>query len=132
LQRESPAQAPNPTPPQPPHPPSPSIPRRLAKRLRKFNHENLSVAAGGKYSIVKIIASEVFEFVVQTSNANNLAKFLDWRIMRLYSNVIFANCLVFGFCLLAPDRYIPAATLISIDVLIGECARVRARAGGAS
>ncbi|GMI31372.1 hypothetical protein TeGR_g13262, partial [Tetraparma gracilis] len=90
----------------------------LAKRLRKFNHENISVAAGGKYSIVKIIASEVFEFMVQTSNANSLAKFLDWRIMRLYSNVIFANCLVFGFCLLAPDRYIPAATLISIDVLI--------------
>lgn len=126
MRRESPAQAP-PTPPHQPLPPT--LPRRIAKKLRKFNHENLSVAAGGKYSIVKIIASEVFEFMVQTSNANNLAKFLDWRIMRLYSNVIFANCLVFGFCLLAPDRYVPAATLISIDVLIGECARERGGRG---
>ena len=78
------------------------------------------MAAGGKYSIVKIIGSEVFEFLVQTNNANNLAKFLDWKYMELYGNVIFANFLVFGVCLLTPDHYVNSTALIVIDVIIGE------------
>ena len=76
-----------------------------------------------------MIAAEVFEFMVQTNNANNQAKYLDWGYMQMYASLIFANFVLFGICILAPDRYIPAATLISIDVLIGECARERGGGG---
>ncbi|GMI54614.1 hypothetical protein TeGR_g7513, partial [Tetraparma gracilis] len=89
-----------------------------AKNLMKWYHDNLAIHTAGRYSILLVIAAEVFEFLVQTTNANNLAKFLDWRILEIYGNVIFANFLVFGFCLLTPDRYIPSSAFITIDVLI--------------
>jgi hypothetical protein len=71
-----------------------------------------------------VVAAEVFEFMVQTNNANNLAKYLDWRNMQLYGSLIFANFVLFGICILTPDRYIPSSALITIDVLIGESAQV--------
>jgi hypothetical protein len=91
--------------------------------LRRY-HANLAIHTAGRYSILTVIAAEVFEFMVQTNNANNLAKYLDWRNMQLYGSLIFANFVLFGICILTPDRVIPSSALITIDVLIGESAQV--------
>ncbi|GMI27325.1 hypothetical protein TeGR_g10894 [Tetraparma gracilis] len=90
----------------------------VAKKLMKWYHDNLAIHTAGRYSILVVVSAEAFEFMVQTANANGLAMHLDWNFMELYANVIFANFLVFGICLLTPDRYIPSSALITIDVLI--------------
>ncbi|GMI41532.1 hypothetical protein TeGR_g12895, partial [Tetraparma gracilis] len=90
----------------------------VAKKLMKWYHANLAIHTAGRYSILTVIAAEVFEFMVQTNNANNLAKYLDWRYMQMYASLIFANFVLFGLCILTPDRYIPSSALITIDVLI--------------
>ncbi|GMI53472.1 hypothetical protein TeGR_g5488, partial [Tetraparma gracilis] len=90
-----------------------------AKKLMKWYHANLAIHTAGRYSILTVIAAEVFEFMVQINNANNLAKYVDWRYMQLYGSLIFANFVLFGICILTPDRYIPSSALITIDVLIG-------------
>ncbi|GMI39661.1 hypothetical protein TeGR_g11879 [Tetraparma gracilis] len=90
----------------------------VAKGLMKWYHDNLAIHTAGRYSILIVIAAEVFEFLVQSTNANGLAKFLGWKRMVLYGNLIFSNFLVFGICLLTPDRYIPSSAIITIDVII--------------
>ncbi|GMI51515.1 hypothetical protein TeGR_g1888 [Tetraparma gracilis] len=56
----------------------------VAKNLMKWYHDNFAIHTAGRYSLLLVIGAEVFEFVVQTSNANFLAKFLDWKLMELY------------------------------------------------
>jgi hypothetical protein len=100
--------------------------------LRRY-HDNFAIHTAGRYSLLLVIGAEVFEFMVQTANANGLAKYLDWgRFVQVYGNLIFANCLVFGICLLTPERYIPPSALITIDVIIGKSVQERGRKEGGS
>ncbi|GMI33994.1 hypothetical protein TeGR_g2719, partial [Tetraparma gracilis] len=90
-----------------------------AKNLMKWYHDRFAIHTGGRYSLVVVISAELFELVVQATNANTLAKYLDWSVMQLYGNVIFVNFLLFGICLMAPERLISSSTMITVDVVIG-------------
>ncbi|GMI27400.1 hypothetical protein TeGR_g5264 [Tetraparma gracilis] len=89
-----------------------------AKRMMKFYHDNFAIHTAGKFSILVVIGAEVFEFMVQSYNANNLAKFLDWSALSLYATIISVNFTIVGLCLLVPERFVPSSTLITIDVIV--------------
>ena len=69
---------------------------------------------------MKILGAELVELAVQSSNANTLAKFMDWAPMQLYVNLILVNTVVFSVCLLAPERLIGVMIMVAVDVIFGK------------
>ncbi|GMI50282.1 hypothetical protein TeGR_g3670, partial [Tetraparma gracilis] len=72
----------------------------------------------GKYSLLVVIGAEIFEFLVQSYNADVLARYQKWTILRNYGTLIFANFTIFGICMLSDERFVSAALIITIDVVI--------------
>jgi hypothetical protein len=65
-----------------------------------------------------VLGSEMMEVVVQSANANKIAKFLDWGSLKIYITLIFGNCVLVGICLLAPERFLGTSLVITIDVIV--------------
>ena len=82
--------------------------------------ENFAIDHAGKYSIVLIVVQELVEFVTQTTNASQLARYLDWKTLGFYVNIIAANSVLFGVCLIVPERFVDESGMVAVDVLIGE------------
>jgi hypothetical protein len=101
------------------------IPR--AKRLMKWYNDNFAIHTGGKYSLLLVIGAEVFELMVQATNANFMAGYLDWPALSFYSTLISTNCIVFGSCMLSNERFVGPSVVITVDVVMGECPPARAK-----
>ncbi|GMI24037.1 hypothetical protein TeGR_g11498, partial [Tetraparma gracilis] len=80
--------------------------------------ENFAIEHAGKYSIVLIVCIELVEFVTQTTNASQLARYLDWKTLGFYVNIIAANSVLFGVCLIVPERFVDESGMVAVDVLI--------------
>ncbi|GMI54307.1 hypothetical protein TeGR_g13771 [Tetraparma gracilis] len=61
------------------------------KKLMKWYNDNLAIHTAGRFSILVIIAAEVFEFLVQAYNADQLARFLHWDSLSMYCDLISIN-----------------------------------------
>ncbi|GMI53744.1 hypothetical protein TeGR_g12588, partial [Tetraparma gracilis] len=59
----------------------------------------------------------VAPFATQAYNAHQLAKFLDWRYLLIYGNLILGNFVIFGICLILPERFIGTSAMIGVDGL---------------
>ena len=59
-----------------------------AKRLMKWYNDNFAIHTGGRYSLLLVIGAEVFEFMVQSANANSMAGYLDWPALSFYATLI--------------------------------------------
>lgn len=69
-------------------------------RLARWYFNNFALNTAGKYSILLVLGSEIFELMVQGSNANALATWLTWTEdasltgsfkLRFYCQLICAN-----------------------------------------
>jgi hypothetical protein len=89
--------------------------------------DNFAIEHAGRYSIVLIVCIEVVEFVTQTTNASQLARYLDWETLGFYVNIIAANSVLFGVCLIVPERFVDESGMVAVDVLIGEQRAPRAK-----
>ena len=90
------------------------------KQLVQGWRENFAVEHAGKYAIVFVVVQELIEFVTQTMNASHLARYVDWKTLGLYVNIISANGILFGVCLITPERFVDVSGMVAVDVLIGE------------
>ncbi|GMI34892.1 hypothetical protein TeGR_g1821 [Tetraparma gracilis] len=88
------------------------------KSLVQGWRENFAIEHAGRYSIVLIVCIEVVEFVTQTTNASQLARYLDWETLGFYVNIIAANSVLFGVCLIVPERFVDESGMVAVDVLI--------------
>ena len=91
-----------------------------AKRLMKWYNDNFAIHTGGKYSLLLVIGAEVFEFMVQSANANSMAGYLDWPALSFYATLISTNCILFGICMLSDERFVSPSVIITVDVIMGE------------
>jgi hypothetical protein len=91
-----------------------------AKRLVKWYNDNFAIHTGSKYSLLIVIGAEVFELVVQASNANFMAGHLDWPDLSFYGTLISVNCILFGICMLSDERFVSQSVIITVDVVMGE------------
>ncbi|GMI27667.1 hypothetical protein TeGR_g2832 [Tetraparma gracilis] len=80
--------------------------------------ENFAIEHAGRYSIVLIVGIELVEFMTQTTNASRLARYLDWDTLGFYVNIIAANSVLFGVCLVVPERFVDESGMVAVDVLI--------------
>ncbi|GMI25808.1 hypothetical protein TeGR_g2510 [Tetraparma gracilis] len=93
------------------------LPRWL-KRLVRLWKENFAIESAGKYSFVLVVAVEVVEFFVQTQNASKMARYLDWKVLRVYLDLISANSVLFGVFMILPEQFVSTSGIIAVDVLI--------------
>ncbi|GMI57314.1 hypothetical protein TeGR_g12504, partial [Tetraparma gracilis] len=89
-----------------------------AKRLKKWHNANFAIDTGGKYSILLIIGPEVFELMVQATNANRMAGYVDWPALSVYGTLISINCILFGVCMLSDARIVGESVIITVDVIM--------------
>ncbi|GMI54217.1 hypothetical protein TeGR_g1050, partial [Tetraparma gracilis] len=87
------------------------------KNIVRLYRENFAIDTSGKYSLVLVIISELVEFATQAYNAHQLAKFLDWRYLLIYGNLILGNFVIFGICLILPERFVGTSAMIGVDGL---------------
>ncbi|GMI54081.1 hypothetical protein TeGR_g10254, partial [Tetraparma gracilis] len=92
-----------------------------AKRLMKWYHDNFAIHTGGKYSLLLVIGAEVFELMVQATNANFMAGYLPWPALSFYGTLISTNCILFGVCMLSDERFISESVVITVDVIMDAC-----------
>jgi hypothetical protein len=90
------------------------------KQLVQGWRENFAVEHAGKYAIVYVVVQELVEFVTQTTNASHLARYVDWKTLGFYVNIIAANGVLFGVCLITPERFVDVSGIGAVDVLLGE------------
>jgi hypothetical protein len=90
-----------------------------AKRLMKWYNDNFAIHTGSKYSLLLVIGAEVFELMVQSANANSMAGFLDWPALSFYGTLVSTNCILFGICMLADERFASQSVIITVDVIMG-------------
>ncbi|GMH78359.1 hypothetical protein TrLO_g9996 [Triparma laevis f. longispina] len=88
------------------------------RQLMQFYYDNFAIHTSGRFSILLVISAEVFEFAIQSYNANKLASILPWPILSAYLHLIFINFLIFGTCMLSPERFVSSSTIITIDNII--------------
>ncbi|GMI33904.1 hypothetical protein TeGR_g5453, partial [Tetraparma gracilis] len=88
------------------------------KKLKKWYNENFNIKTAGLYSILMVILQEVVEFLVQSINADELARFLHWDSLSMYCNLISTNFMVFGLCMILPERFASVSMIITIDVIM--------------
>ncbi|GMI41462.1 hypothetical protein TeGR_g5044, partial [Tetraparma gracilis] len=89
-----------------------------AKRLMKWYYDNFAVHTGGRYSLLLVIGAEVFEIVVQFTNANSMAGYLDWPALSFYGTLVSTNCIMFGICMLSDERFVSPPVVITVDVVM--------------
>ncbi|GMI26831.1 hypothetical protein TeGR_g8519 [Tetraparma gracilis] len=89
-----------------------------AKRLMKWFNDNFAIHTGGRYSLLLVIGAEVFEFMVQSANANSMAGYLDWPALSFYATLISTNCILFGICMLSDERFVSQSVVITVDVIM--------------
>ena len=92
----------------------------IAKRLMKWYNDNFAIHTGGRYSLLLVIGAEVFEFMVQSANANSMAGYLDWPTLSFYGTLVSVNCILFGICMLSDERFVSQSVIITVDVVMGE------------
>ncbi|GMI19178.1 hypothetical protein TeGR_g2222 [Tetraparma gracilis] len=92
-----------------------------AKRLMKWYNDNFAIHTGAKYSLLLVIGAEVFELMVQASNANSMAGYLDWPALSFYGTLISTNCILFGICMLSDERFVSQSVIITVDVIMDAC-----------
>ncbi|GMI32024.1 hypothetical protein TeGR_g5082, partial [Tetraparma gracilis] len=92
-----------------------------AKRLKKWHNANFAIDTGGKYSLLLIIGPEVFELMVQATNANRMAGYVDWPALSFYGTLISINCILFGVCMLSDERFVSDSVIITVDVVMDAC-----------
>ncbi|GMI53358.1 hypothetical protein TeGR_g8605 [Tetraparma gracilis] len=84
----------------------------------KWYNDNFAIHTGGRYSLLLVIGAEVFELMVQATNANSMAGYVDWPALSFYGTLISVNCILFGICMLSDERFISESVVITVDVVM--------------